>query len=305
MFIACSRELVICISVKLKIELFIAGALGMLCLGVLSAHAVEKVVNTPLQKPVWLTDCSLAIKESYDNNVFLSGVYSKYLPAPYTVPSGSVAAVKNLSSWVTTVSPKLGVNFAPLLGEQKTLQVLSLAYAPDLAVYHDQDSENFNAHRFLVAIKVQADPVSFGAENSFVFVDGSQSGPFYPNALLSAFATSAARERREQIMDRANISVQVGQNQWFVRTVASLLYYDMMTDLRSLSGYQNYADRYDVNGGVDFGCKIIPSMALTLGWRYGHQYQETFAFDPSHYSSTSDYQRLLLGVEGRPLKCSK
>jgi len=69
-----------------------------------------------------------------------------------------------------------------------------------------------------------------------------------------------------------------------------------MTAQLDVPGYQNYADRYDVNGGVDVGCKIFPQAALTLGYRYGSQYQQQYAFSP--YSSSSDYQRVLLGVEG-------
>ena len=46
-----------------------------------------------IAKPAWLTDCSVTVKEGYDNNVFLSGVETKNLPPAYTVPAGSVAAL--------------------------------------------------------------------------------------------------------------------------------------------------------------------------------------------------------------------
>ena len=55
-------------------------------------------------KPTWLFELSLGVKESYDDNVFLSGVDQKYLPKVYVVPAGSVAALKDSSSLVTTVS---------------------------------------------------------------------------------------------------------------------------------------------------------------------------------------------------------
>jgi len=117
---------------------------------------------------------------------------------------------------------------------------------------------------------------------------------------LSAFATVADRERRRQIQDRANVSLQFEQEHWFFRPVFSLLYYDMMTELLNTEGYQNYCDRYDVNGGADFGYKLTPQLALTLGYRYGHQYQQQYSFTP--YSSPSDYQRVLVGLEGNPWK---
>jgi hypothetical protein len=249
-----------------------------------------------LQKPAWLPDCALGIKESYDNNIFLSGVTP---PPPATAPAGSVVALKNSFSWITTVSPKIGVNFSPLLGATN-VPVLTLTYAPDLAVYHEQASESYNAQRVLAAVKTKTEPVSFGADNNFTYIDGSGLGPFYPGNLYSAFATTADRERRRQIQDRANANFQFDQDQWFIRSLASLLYYNLMTAQINVPGYQNYCDRYDANGGADFGYKVAPQFALTLGYRYGHQYQQQYSFSTN--SSSSDYQRVLVGVEGDPWK---
>jgi hypothetical protein len=81
------------------------------------------------QKPAWLTDLTLGVKESYDDNLLLV--------------SGNGLAPQ--SSWVTTVSPKIGFNFAPLLGNQNTnaLQTLSLVYAPDFNIYENAPSQNY------------------------------------------------------------------------------------------------------------------------------------------------------------------
>jgi hypothetical protein len=250
-------------------------------------------------KPAWLTDLSVGVRQSYDDNVFLSGADAKYLPASYTVPPGSVAALKDVSSWVTTVSPKVAVNLAPLLGGQN-LQLLSFGYAPDFAHYYDTPSENNNAHRFGTAIKGRAGAFSLALENNLTYVDGDSVAPTYPGGLLSAIGIAPPRERREQIQDRSTVTLRYDGDCWFIRPTASLLYYDMMTDLINVTGYQNYCDRYDVNGGADFGYKITPQMAATLGYRYGYQYQEQFSFTP--YSSPSHYQRLLAGFEGTPWK---
>jgi hypothetical protein len=250
------------------------------------------------QKPPWLKDLSLGIKEGYDNNVFLSGVDQKYLPPAYTVPPGGVAALKDLWSWVTSLSPKLGVSFIPLLGDQKLLQTLSFEYAPEFVFYHDQQSESYDAHRFATAIKGKANAFSFGLDDTFTYVDGSNIAPTYPGGFVTAYNIGAPRERREQIQDRAGLFFQYDLDKWFVRPTASLLYYDLMTKLLNIAGYQNYVDRYDVNGGPDFGYKIDPHLAVTVGYRYGHQYQQQFSFSP--YSSSSDYQRALLGLEGKP-----
>ncbi len=59
-----------------------------------------------VKKPAWLTDLSLGLKESYDDNVLLV--------------SGHGA--KKIDSIVTTLSPKIGFNFAPLLDRQEAIQ---------------------------------------------------------------------------------------------------------------------------------------------------------------------------------------
>ena len=260
--------------------------------GISSTPASENDAKpaTPLglasfQKPAWLTDLSLGVKESYDDNVLLS----------------DVGSLKDRSSWITTISPKLGFNFAPLLGDQKTLQVLSLGYAPDLVTYHDQSSESYNAHRAAATIQGKSEALSFKLENAFNYIDGNQDGPVFSNG-RSGFAAVLAATRRDQYQDRAKISAQYDQEKWFARPVASFLYYDFLTNLRTTPGYDNYADRYDVNGGADFGYKLDPKMALTLGYRYGHQYQQQYptAIDKAHLSSPNDYQRVLLGFEGKP-----
>jgi len=78
------------------------------------------------------------------------------------------------------------------------------------------------------------------------------------------------------------------------------------------AGYQNYVDRSDVNGGLDFGYKVTEDLAVTVGYRYGHQYQQampdtidTLTVHGQQAQSSADYQRLLLGVEGKPVKWLK
>jgi len=278
-----------------------------------SAHAADQSSSpapSSLQKPAWLSDLSLDFREGYDDNVFMSGVASKNLPPLFTVPPGSVAALPNQSSRVTTVSPKVGVNFAPLLGSQSAFETLSLAYAPDFVIYHDQSSENYDAHRFLTAIKGHVGSFSFTADNTLTYIDGNNFGPTFPGGVnfYSGWATIAQGLRVEQIQDVAKVALRYDQDKFFLRPAASLLYYDMRSELLNLpalggfpNGYQNYPDRYDVNGGMDFGYKIIPGLALTLGYRYGHQYQQQMSFSP--YSSPNDYQRVLLGAEGKLWQC--
>ncbi|MDR3457673.1 MAG: hypothetical protein P4N60_09520 [Verrucomicrobiae bacterium] len=267
-------------------------ALASLLPQVSAADAPAAKLSTAWQKPVWLTELSLGVKESYDDNLLLV----------------SGAGMKPIDSAVTTVSPKIGFNFAPLLGKQKVFQVLSVGYAPDLVTYHSYNTESYNAHRIANTIKGGVDAFTFNLDNNFAYIDGSQVAPIYSTAThddqRSAFATGGPRERLMQIQDRTKIVFQYDLGKWFVRPTASLLLYDLMTDQRTTAGYQNYASRYDANGGLDIGYKVTPSMAFTLGYRYGHQYQEQFStvIDKTHTSSPNDYQRILGGFEGQPFK---
>ena len=73
-----------------------------------SARAAEAAVplqggTTQIQKPKWLSELSLTVKETYDDNVFAAGADKKYFPASFTVVPGSVEADKGQCSLVTTV----------------------------------------------------------------------------------------------------------------------------------------------------------------------------------------------------------
>jgi opacity protein-like surface antigen len=253
------------------------------------------------QKPVWLTDLSLSVKESYDDNLLLV--------------SGN--GLTPVSSWVTTVSPKIGFNFAPLVGNQKTLQKLSLSYAPDFNVYLSAPSQNYDAHKIGDIIKGQAGDFSYSLDNAFLYNDGNHQAAIYGPAggaggnafdqFRNNYAHGVPRERLAQTQERATIVFQYDWDKFFGRPTASLLDYNLRTDWHNTGaapwvGYQNYVDRYDVNGGVDLGYKLTPMLAATLGYRYGGQYQQQLpaAITSDNHYSSSTYQRVLLGLEGNP-----
>ncbi|MEI8291608.1 MAG: hypothetical protein WCH99_19240 [Verrucomicrobiota bacterium] len=265
----------------------------------------------PPKMPDWLTELSLGAKESYDDNVLL--VAGKTTPL-------NPAAMSRQDSWVTTLSPTIGMNFAPADG--KTLQALSLVYAPDFVFLHEMPAVNYNAHKIGGKIKGQTGNFSYSWDNDFLFNDGSSTAPTYGlgssadqgDRCGSAFASAMVRDRVKQIQERATVALKYDTDRFFIRPTATLLMYDFMTDWHANAsglhtGYQNYTDRTDVNGGADLGWKVTSGMAVTLGYRYGHQYQQ--AFTPAIYNievnhhpmqSSSDYQRVLLGAEGKPWK---
>src|SRR5580658_2880916 len=82
---------------------------------------------TGWSKPGWLSDLSLGVKESYDDNVLrVSGI-----------------GLPTESSWVDVVSLKLGLNLTRILPvDPAAIQVFSLIYQPDRASYSQASSED-------------------------------------------------------------------------------------------------------------------------------------------------------------------
>ncbi len=286
---------------KIYSGLFLFGVAGLL--SKTQGADAPAVGPAAWQKPVWLTDLSFGIKESYDDNLFLV--------------SGNGLGPQ--TSWVTTVSPKIGFNFAPLLGNQKTLQTFSLNYSPDFNIYQNAPSQNYDAHRIGDTIKGQAGDFSFSLDNAFLYNDGNHQAPIYALNQISGaganqldqyrnrYAHIPARERLAQTQERAAILLQYDWDNYFVRPTASILDYNLMTDWHNTKnspwiGYQDFVDRYDVDGGVDLGYKLTQKLATTLGYRYGSQYQQQLpaAITSDNHYSSSDYQRVLLGLEGNP-----
>jgi len=265
--------------------------LSIMVLIAAAAHAQENPSSPPvsdpspsvLSRPVWMSELSLELKESYDDN--LLGVSGDGMPKSY--------------SWVTTLTPKIGIDLAPIIDSQHVLQVLSLNYEPAFATYSQASEENNIAHRILNKIKAKSENISFSLDNSFVYIDGSSVAPIYPapDNVRSCYAHALPRERRNQYQDRTKMEFQLDLDAFFVRPTGTLQFWDMLTDQRTTSGYQNWVDRYEINGGVDLGRRISSQLAIFIGYRYGHQYQDTVI--NSNYTSTNDYHRALIGIEGK------
>jgi hypothetical protein len=253
-------------------------------------------------KPAWLGDLSFTVKESYDDNVF--GVSGLGLPIQ--------------QSWVNSVQANLTVNFIPLIGDQKDIQAFSISYNPERVTFDDVSSQDYTAHRINATLKGKTNNVSYSFVNALLINDGDKTAPTYAlNQLAGAagnqddkyrnnYAHALARERLDQTQDRYTASVQVDEGNLFVRPISQLLDYNLGTYLYNTSnapykGYQDYVSRYDLNGGADLGYTVAPGLAVTLGYRYGEQYQQQFAAtinSDRHYAS-STYQRALLGLEGK------
>jgi opacity protein-like surface antigen len=255
--------------------------------------------------PLWLTDLSLGVKESYDDNVL------------YVSGNG----LPEQSSWVNTVSVKLGVDFAPLLAAGGAVQSLTLVYSPEKATYAQASAEDYTAHRINDLFKGKVGNLTYSLNNAFLYNDGNRLAETYALNQLSgaaanqndkyrnSLAHAAPRERRNQDQDRYMALLQYDAGNLFFRPVSSLTLYKLNTYLFNTSlapyeGYQDYVNRYDVNIGADLGYRLGPDLAVTLGARDGYQYQEQFALaiNSDRHFSSNHYQRVLAGLEGKLMR---
>jgi opacity protein-like surface antigen len=263
-----------------------------------------------LTKPAWLPQLSLGVKESYDDNIFgVSGI-----------------GMKPQRAWITSISPEIGFDFAPLLGQQTPFQTLLLNYTPDFVLYalphveapYNEPSQNYNAHKFASVIKGSTGDFSFSLDNDFLYNDGSKVAPTYALNQSGAageadryrdhYSYVPAEERASQIEENETAVLEYDLGPVFIRPTEFLHDVNMDTAWHKSSvapyvGYQNFVDRSDVNGGLDLGYKVLTNVAVTVGYRYGSQFQQQFSpsvsSDYTNYSS-STYQRVLFGLEGKP-----
>jgi len=256
------------------------------------AASVGLAATTFAEKPAAISELSVTIKESFDSNVF----GTERNPTLAGLPE-----IADVDSWVTTVSPKVGLNLRPVLGlgDDSAITALSLGYTGDYAFYHSASTETNQRHTFTQQLKGKSGSVSFSVDNAFLYVDGKSATVQY--GTTSAYGTASSRERKEQFQDRAKAVLRIDTESGFVRFNATALYYDLKTQLRqpvgSYTGWQNYIDRHDANLGVDYGYKLNKDLSLYAGYRHGQQKQAKLPWTPVHNDST--YDRFLLGIEGK------
>jgi len=275
------------------------------------AKADDIKKSDDFQKPDWLKEVSITFKEGYDSNIYMADF-------------GSLA---NKDSWVTTVIPKVGIDFAPLIEQdsgEKSVETFRLTYSPEISIYHGAESEDNTAHKIASLLKGRVGDFSYGVDNGFTYVDGRKQSldSLYNGASASAdispYSSGSFRERRDQFQDKFKSYLRYDvSDEYFVRTVTTGQWYDLHVEPRTDPGYVNFPDRYDANAGVDLGYKMNPltgltsieglshDYALTLGFRYGHT-QQQMIYTPVGVGSLvqykSDYQRVLAGIEGSPFK---
>ena len=250
----------------------------------------------------------VTLKEAYDSNVYLQD----NTPNPVGVAAARAAGFKpveaNKASWVTSVLPKLGVEFKPAAAFG-----LSASYAPDITFYHEASSEDYVAHRGTLNLGGKIQDTLWELANTATYIDGSKEGPTFARPDdVPAVGGIPLRDRRAAFVFRNSFRLTQPVGKWFFRPVASSYIHDFKTDQHyvapairaSLYSYENYIDRQEINGGLDAGYEVAKRTCLVTGYRYGRQ--EQFQAPSGSGGATINspygnmYHRLLLGVEGSP-----
>lgn len=237
----------------------------------------------------WSFNADLTLKETFDSNVYLQD----------TAPNPAItnAAQPFVESLVTSVTPKVGFAFKPCSGFN-----VSGNYAPEFVTFHEAPSESHIAHRAGLLFNGVVGKVTWQMQNSFTYIDGSDEGlTFGAPGGAPAIGGIPLRDRRDAMIYRNSFGAFHKHGNWFFRPAVSSYIHDFQTQLRSpvlYPFYQNYVDRNDFNIGVDAGYKAFKDGYLFLAYRYGWQHENSLP-PGSLYDYSNDYQRLLVGFEGK------
>jgi len=260
-------------------------------------------VSTSLQSQVSARPTSflaskvdLSIRESFDSNVYLQ---DKDPSLPGAFPA-------QRDSWVTTLIPRLSIGYGDAESQ------INGFYAPEISFYHSARSEDNIAHKLGLTLTLQRERMSFEQANSFVWIDGSKSGPiFAPPQDIPAVGGIPLRDRRDAIVYRGSIKVGWELGNFLIRPVGAAYIHDFKTHQKLPSVtqpliYVNYNDRRDVNFGFDLGYRAMETTRLLIGYRFGvqDQFRGVSVFDPTRFADSpydSYYHRFLVGMEGSPV----
>ncbi len=246
----------------------------------------------------------ISLKETYDSNVYLQDVE----PGPANVAAAKAAgldvAETKKGSFVTSITPKVGLDYQPC-----TAFGLAASYAPEVAFYHSASSEDYVAHRVALNLSGKIEETKWELLNSFTAIDGSDLGLTYARPSdVPAIGGIPVRNRRDASVFLNSFRVTQPIGKFFLRPIATAYIHDFGTkQLANTPGsgyaYENYIDRQNLNGGLDLGIPLGDKTHLILGYRYGQQDQFNYLGADSPYDRS--YHRLLVGVEGSPVKWVK
>lgn len=258
--------------------IFVAGILAV------SAGLSAQTAATAAARGPWNFTTNYAFRETVDGNVFLQDI-------------GDMALRRSL---VTSAMLGIGVGY-----QRNSAFRAAFTYAPELARYHSYSSENHVVHRAAANFAGSSGRTVWEFTNALVRIDGSDQGPIFDvvnHCDIPALGGIPLRERRDALVLRNGFRLTHTMGRWFLRPSFTSYVHDFRTQQRPrtgvYTGYENYVDRWEMNGGLDAGYGLGERTWLVVGHRYGHQQQGRLLGVESPYSNS--YNRVLAGVEGTP-----
>jgi hypothetical protein len=233
-------------------------------------------------RPEWL-QVGLSVEEQFDSNLLLQ----------------SVTDQANRSSWVTRVQLRAGLEWK----NQDLFDRLAFTYRPEAVYVEALESENHLVQQFGWAASGSPGEWTWKIGSETRWVTGNDESPRYTGPGGGPCIGGAeVRDRRDSVQQRLNLLVRHDFPGVFIRAQGAWLFYDFQSGHKNPlqpgnNGYQNYVDRWDLNGGLDVGFKPGGGWEPYLGVRVGRQHQATLFDSPIHYSN--DYTRALAGLEGK------
>ena len=269
-----------------------------------TASQAASITASDVPKSPWDPSVSLSLKETFDSNIYLQNTAPDPANVAKAAAAGLNAVPASQSSFVTSVTPKFGLDYQP--GQSFHA---SASYAPEITCYHSAISEDYVAHRGTLGLGGKLDDFSWELLNTASYIDGSDLGPtFARSGDVPALGAIPLRDRREAFIFRNSFRLTYPVGDFFIRPVANTYFHDFMTQQRRspMPGawvYENYIDRHEVSGGLDVGYRVAKQTDVVLGYRYGSQDQGNLLGVSSPFDNS--YQRLTAGVEGRPAEWLK
>ena len=274
---------------------------------ILSAQTASPAASPPSSagsKSPWSTSVGLTLRETFDSNVFLQDTPADPTSVDVAATAGLNAVTAKQSSLVTSVLPQFGLDYRPC----QTVNAAA-TYAPEMTYYHSASSEDYVTHRGTLNLGGKIDAASWEFLNTASYIDGNEIGPTFARpGDVPALGGIPLRDRREAFIFRNGFKLTYPVKNFFIRPVATTYFHDFKTDQRrsptpSAWVYENYIDRQEVSGGLDAGYRVANHTHVLLGYRYGAQDQGTLLGVSSPFDNS--YQRLTVGVEGRPAEWLK
>ncbi|EIP98370.1 hypothetical protein OpiT1DRAFT_02826 [Opitutaceae bacterium TAV1] len=240
--------------------------------------------------PSWTLKITGQVRFSWDSNLYLQNRGTPANPA--------VAAPAKADAFAGSVLAGIGTTHS-----FSGLGKFEAGYSAEYTGYSDYHDENHTDHRLHASLAGKDGFWKWDVRASALLTDGADRGPVYDRPGGSpAIGAATVRDRRDQLVLKADGKLTRELDGGFVRGVFAAMYQDFYTrNIRpaALPGYCNYVDRAEAWAGIERGWTLpgTRDFALVASLRGGGQWQDELSW--VDVNSSNLFLRPLVGVEGK------